>query len=203
MQATVLYTGELSGTLIRKDGSHRDLTLSLNSPILRAVQPESFWRKVWKTLLREGTIPASMGFAVFMQHLVGLESGPMVALVTTVGVNYMAADFIANGSSPTIGGLKYHDSGTGTVAAAIGDTALGSAAGPARVAGTGSNPSANIYRSVATIAYTGTLAVTEWGLFSAASAGTLWDRRVFAAINVVNGDSIQFTYNLTIAAGGS
>jgi len=29
------------------------------------------------------------------------------------------------------------------------------------------------------------------------------DRRVFAAINVANGDSIQFTYNLTIASGGS
>jgi len=31
---------------------------------------------------------------------------------------------------------------------------------------------------------------------------TLWDRKVFSAINVVNGDSIQFTYQLTITSGG-
>lgn len=30
----------------------------------------------------------------------------------------------------------------------------------------------------------------------------LWDRKVFSAINVVNGDSIQFTYTLTINSGG-
>lgn len=30
----------------------------------------------------------------------------------------------------------------------------------------------------------------------------MWDHKVFAAINVSNGDSIQFTYTLTIASGG-
>ena len=30
----------------------------------------------------------------------------------------------------------------------------------------------------------------------------MWDHKVFSAINVVNGDSIQFTYTLTIASGG-
>jgi hypothetical protein len=30
----------------------------------------------------------------------------------------------------------------------------------------------------------------------------LWDRKVFSAINVANGDSIQFTYSLTITSGG-
>lgn len=30
----------------------------------------------------------------------------------------------------------------------------------------------------------------------------LWDRKQFAAINVANGDSIQFTYTLTVTAGG-
>jgi hypothetical protein len=115
----------------------------------------------------------------------------------------MASDFASGGSTPTISGFKFHDSGVGTGGAVIGDTALGSPAGSARVTGTPSNPSANIYRSVAAIAYTTTLAITEWGLFSASTSGTLWDRRVFAAINVVNGDSIQFTYNLTVPSGGS
>jgi hypothetical protein len=30
----------------------------------------------------------------------------------------------------------------------------------------------------------------------------LWDHKVFSAINVVNGDSIQFTYQLTVQSGG-
>jgi hypothetical protein len=126
----------------------------------------------------------------------------MLALVTTAGSNYMAADFLA-ASASRINAFNQHDCGTGATAAAIGDTVLQTPAGTARVAGTQSNPAANQYRTVATIAFTGTLAITEWGLFSAASSGTLWDRRVFAAINVTNGDSIQFTYTLTVPSGGS
>jgi hypothetical protein len=30
----------------------------------------------------------------------------------------------------------------------------------------------------------------------------MWDHKVFSAINVNNGDSIQFTYLLTINSGG-
>jgi hypothetical protein len=119
-------------------------------------------------------------------------------LVTVAGVNYMASDFASGGVTPTISGFKFHASGTGTNAAANSDTALQTDSGVARVSGTASNPSANIYKSVATMAYTTTLAITEWGVFSASTVGTLWDRRVFSAINVVNGDSISFSYSLTI-----
>ena len=119
-------------------------------------------------------------------------------LVTVAGVNYMASDFASGGVTPTISGFKFHASGTGTNAAANTDTALQTDSGVARVSGTASNPSANIYKSVATMSYVSTLAITEWGLFSASTVGTLWDRRVFSAINVVSGDSIQFSYSLTI-----
>ena len=121
-------------------------------------------------------------------------------VVTTAGVNYLAADM--NDGASDINAFDFHDSGTGAVAEAVGDTGLGTPAGPARVSGTASNPTANQYRSVATIPYTATLAITEHGLFSASTAGTLWDRSVFAAVNVVNGESIQFTYTLTINSGG-
>lgn len=122
-------------------------------------------------------------------------------LVTTAGVNYLAADM--NDGASDISAFDFHGTGIGITAAAIGDTALENTTGaPARVSGTPSNPTANQYRSVATVSYTSTLAITEWGLFSASTAGTLWDRRVFTAINVVNGDSIQFTYTLTVNAGG-
>lgn len=122
-------------------------------------------------------------------------------LVTTAGVVYMAADMA--GGANDISAFNWHGSGTGTTAAAIGDTALQTPAGPARQSGTQTTPgSTNVYQTVATLAYTSTLAITEWGLFSAVTSGTLWDRKVFTAINVVNGDSIQFTYQLTITAGG-
>lgn len=124
-------------------------------------------------------------------------------VVTNAGVAFMANDFanITPGTND-ITTFNYHDSGTGTVAAAVGDTALGAASGVARVAGTQTSPSAGQYRTVVTIPYTSTLAITEWGLFSATTVGTMWDRKVFAAINVASGDSIQFTYTLTINAGG-
>ena len=123
-------------------------------------------------------------------------------LVTDAGVAFMADDWVD--ASQEITNFNFHDSGTGVVAAAVGDTILGTQAGPAtRATGTKTNPTAPAVRSVGTIAYTTTLAITEWGLFNqAAQGGTLWDRKVFAAINVVNGDSIQFTYTLTITSGG-
>ena len=79
---------------------------------------------------------------------------------------------------------------------------LQTAFGGARVAGTQDNGTSKHYKSVATIPFTSTLAITEHGLFSASTSGTLWDHSVFAAINVVSGDSIQFTYDLTINDGG-
>lgn len=123
-------------------------------------------------------------------------------VVTTAGVNFLRDDF--NGGTTEITNMNFHDSGTGVAAEAVGDTALGTQAGPStRATGTQSAPATKQYRSVGTIAYTSTLAITEHGLFNqAAQGGTLWDRSVFSAINVVNGDSIQFQYTLTINDGG-
>jgi hypothetical protein len=97
--------------------------------------------------------------------------------------------------------MNYHASGTGTNAEAAGDTALQTEVA-SRQAGTQSEPAANQYRTVATITYAASFAITEHGLFSASSNGTVLDRSVFAAINVVNGDGIQFTYTLTVNSGG-
>jgi hypothetical protein len=124
-------------------------------------------------------------------------------VVTTAGVNYMRDDFAAGAGSADISNFKFHDSGIGNTAEAIGDTALVTPTGDARVTGTQDNSVAKTYKSVATISYAVTKAVVEHGLFSASSAGTLWDRTVFSVINVTGGaDSIQFTYTLTISDGG-
>jgi hypothetical protein len=124
-------------------------------------------------------------------------------VVTDAGVAFMVDDWDAD--SLNISNYNFHDSGTGVVAENVTDTDLGTPAGPTtRATGTKSQPAANQIRSVGTIAYTSTLAITEHGLFDNATRGTdnLWDRSVFSAINVVSGDSIQFTYTLAITAGG-
>lgn len=121
-------------------------------------------------------------------------------VVTTAFVNFVTDQLQTETS--VFGDFKYHDAGVGTTAAAITDTAIETTDGENRATGTQTESAANIYRSVGTISYTSTKAVTEHGLFNDSSTGTLMDRHVFSAVNVVSGDSIQFTYDLTISAGG-
>lgn len=125
-------------------------------------------------------------------------------LITTAGKNYLAACF-NNTNEPE--NMKYHGFGTGTGAAAVGDTALGTELttqyATDNVRPTGSQAVASaVYTTVGTLAPDsgGTIAVTEWGLFSATSSTTLFDRQVFSAVNLVaNADSLATTYALTIA----
>ena len=100
------------------------------------------------------------------------------------------------------GDFKYHDSGVGVTAEAAANTTIETTDGEARATGTQTESAANAYRSVGTISYTTTKAITEHGLFNDVTTGTLMDRSVFTAINVVNGDSIQFTYTITFSSGG-
>lgn len=149
---------------------------------------------------------------MFDSHLVAkvIRDGKVIAerdlgsgVVTTQFVNALASHL--NNGGATISAYKFHDSGTGTTAAAIGDTDLVTPAGPTTRATGSQGASTNVYTTIGTISYTGTLAITEWGLFADATRGavdSLMDRRVFAAINVISGDSIQFTYTLTTNAGG-
>ncbi|HYD52603.1 MAG TPA: hypothetical protein VEA99_08250 [Gemmatimonadaceae bacterium] len=120
-------------------------------------------------------------------------------VVTNNGVAFLA-DAMQGLTEPE--NINHHDCGTGTTAEAAADSALVTPFGGARVAGTQSEPAANQYRSTATISFSGSFAITEHGIFSAASAGTLFDRSVFAAVNVASGESIQFQYTLTFTAGG-
>lgn len=126
-------------------------------------------------------------------------------LITTAGKQYVASTF-DNTAEPEL--FKFHGYGTGTTAAALGDTALQTELTTEYVTNstrpTGSQAhSAATYTTVATLSPDsgGTIAVTEWGLFSASSSGTLLDRQVFSAVNLVaaNGDSLQTTYVLTIS----
>jgi hypothetical protein len=124
--------------------------------------------------------------------------------------NVFVADIVgalANGAAYSSFNLfKCHRAGIGTGAEANTDTVstFNFTGCPTEVnTGTqvaGGSGGARTYTSVATISFTSTLAITEHGISNNATfaSGTLLDRSVFTAINVVNGDSIQFTYVLTV-----
>jgi hypothetical protein len=139
-----------------------------------------------------------------IEHL-GLIS---TKVVTDAGVAYIVDDW--DGGANTIDLLNFHGCGTGTNAENASDTALQTESTTAlnpdstRATGTKSQPSANIARTVGTLTFDASAAVTEHGIFSQAATGggTLLDRSVFSAINVASGDSIQFTYSLTFSSGG-
>ena len=120
-------------------------------------------------------------------------------VVTNAGVNLWAADW--NNATATIKLAAWNDSGTGVTAPTISDTVMQTPTGITRVQGSQSNTN-NIYKVIATISYGGSFAITEWGLFTAISSGTMFDHRTFTAINCVPGDSVQYTYFLTLVSGG-
>jgi predicted sugar kinase len=114
-------------------------------------------------------------------------------LVVTAGLNLIAARMSGTPTLPTHMGL-----GAGTVAAALADTALGSQL--ARVALTSTTVNGNQITYTATFnAGVATGAVTEAGVFTAASAGTMLCRTVFPVINKQAGDTITVTWVVTIA----
>ena len=129
-----------------------------------------------------------------------------LGLISTKSVTDAWVDFLVDQmqtESTEFGDAKFHDSGTGSTAESAANTAMETKVETGRVTGTQTEgASSNIYRSVATIPYTATRALREHGLFTITSGGTLVDRSVFAVINVDNGDSVQYTYELTYPSGG-
>jgi hypothetical protein len=119
--------------------------------------------------------------------------------ITTAGVNFLEDVFENTAEAEN---FKFHAMGTGSTAENITDTVLVTEVETRATGSQGQGASANIYQTIGTITATTNRAIQEHGIFSASSAGTLWDRTVFTTINLANGDSIQFTYNLTLSAGG-
>lgn len=129
-------------------------------------------------------------------------------VVTDAFVAYVVDDW--DGGANVIDNFNYHGCGTGVGAEAAGDTALGTECTTAlnpdntRATGTKTQPASNQMRTVGTLTFDAIAAITEHGVFTQAATGggTLLDRSVFSAINVASGDSIQFTYTLTLSSGG-
>ena len=129
----------------------------------------------------------------------------MASVITNVGLAVVTNRIIQAGTAP-----KNIGWGTGAGTAAAGDTTLftevlvsGSAGGTDHTVGTESRTTTtqtnDTYTVTGTRTATGTVAVTNAGLFDAASGGTLFVKGDFSTINLVSGDSIAFTFNVKFA----
>ncbi len=115
-------------------------------------------------------------------------------LVVSAGKTFIASRMV--GTSQAI--MSHMAIGTGTTTPAVAQTTLTTEAG--RVTLASSSFSSNAVTYTATFpAGTGTGAITEAGIFNAASAGTLLCRTTFPVVNKAAGDSIAVTWVVTVS----
>ena len=119
-------------------------------------------------------------------------------LVVTVGKNHIADQLADAGEAA----MSHMAIGTGTTAAAAGDTALQTELDrnvlASKTQGIGGEENKVTY-SCEWPAGDGTGAITEAGIFNSASAGVMLCRSVFPVKNKGTGDSLTLTWVLTIS----
>lgn len=119
-------------------------------------------------------------------------------VVTSVGKEFLASFLYSAAAAASTFTGKYIAIGTGVSAESAADTGLGTEA--SRSTGTVSYVSNQIFQVTATFATgSGTGAITEYGLFSSSSAGTLLSRDVETAVNKGANDTLTVVYQLTIS----
>lgn len=115
-------------------------------------------------------------------------------LVVSTGLNYI----VSRMKDATATAMSHMAVGSGTGAAASGDTGLGTELG--RVALSSTTVSSNTIQYVASFpAGTGTGSVTEAGIFNATPSGTMLCRTVFGLVTKNSGDSMTVTWTITIS----
>jgi hypothetical protein len=113
-------------------------------------------------------------------------------LVVTTGKTFIAARMVG---TPTA--MSHMALGTGTTAAAVGDTTLQTEI--ARVSLSSSSATGAVATYVASFpAGTGTGAITEAGILNAGSSGTMLCRTVFPVVNKGADDTMSITWTITI-----
>lgn len=130
----------------------------------------------------------------------------MAVAFTNVGAAVVTNRITQAGTAP-----KNIGWGTGTGAAAVTDTALGTEVAPTtaggRTVGTESRQTTTVtndtYQVQGTVTQnqTGPVAITEAGLFDAVTAGNCLMRAVFGSISTSLGDSVAFTFGLKFVPG--
>lgn len=116
-------------------------------------------------------------------------------LVVSAGLNYICSR-MKDAADTAMG---YMAVGTGSTAASAGDTTLGTEAD--RNAVNSITVSSNTIEYVASwAAGDATAALTEAGIFNAASAGTMLARVVFDTVNKGANDTLTITWTITLSA---
>lgn len=115
-------------------------------------------------------------------------------VVVSAGLDYIASRM----KDATATAMTHMAVGSGTTAAAAGNTAVETELG--RVALTSTTVSSNAITYVGDFpAGTGTGAVTEAGILNASSGGTLLCRTVFSVVNKAAADTLKVTWTLTVS----
>jgi hypothetical protein len=124
------------------------------------------------------------------------QSQDIPNLVVSSGLAFIASRM----KDTTDAAMSHMAVGSGTTAAAAGDTALETQIG-SRVSLTSTTVTANAVAYVATFAAgTGTGAITEAGMFNASTSGTMLCRTVFSVVNKGADDTLQITWTITLNA---
>lgn len=176
-----------------------DIVSDLKEQSVRQIfQENALGRAITKRGLGHGVLP-------LIPHLFGhwANAKHIENLVVNAGLAGVASRINGSGGEAA---FTYIAIGTGTTAAAAGDTALQTeittnggaraAATATRVTTTQTNDTAQLQL---TYNFTGSFAVTESGVLNAASTGTLLAHQVFTAVNVVSGDSLQVTWKFQVS----
>lgn len=115
-------------------------------------------------------------------------------LVVTSGLAFIASRM--RDASASV--MSHMAIGSGTAAAALANSGLGTELGRASLTSTTVNANQIVF--IATFAAgTGTGAVTEAGVFNAGAAGTMLCRTVFPVVNKDADDTLSITWTITIS----
>lgn len=120
----------------------------------------------------------------------------MATVFTNVGKQITTGRIKGVGSGAGSAEPNYVAWGTGAGTAAATDTTLFSETGT-RTAGTSTQQTTSTtndtYQVVGTISATGTVTITNAGLFDASTSGNLYMKGDFTGVALTSGESIQFT----------
>jgi|SRR6185437_3867916 len=138
-------------------------------------------------------ITGSVKVQLFDEHGTLVQSREEHNLVVTVGKTALATWLTGAQAS---GFMQWIAVGFGTTSPLSGDTAMQSETGT-RVSGTLTSASNTLTNTATFLPGNGTGAITEFGLFSASSSGTMFSHQVQAAYNKRAVDTLVVTWSIS------
>ena len=125
------------------------------------------------------------------------DSRSVKNLVLTTGKTFIAASMLkTTTNSPAA--MSHMAVGSGTTAAAVGNTAMESQLGRVALASASSTGAVVTY-TASFPAGTGTGAITEAGIFNNSSGGDMLCRSVFSVVNKGTDDAMSITWTVTVS----